>query len=107
MLRWCVTVCLGGWVDGLGLGQERKIREESFVLVGGGVQEDGWVWGSCLGCETLDMKLGGGVNETNVTHVDEEIKVAEEVSTKDGSLYISHNEDRAKGAVESMRERVP
>lgn len=87
-----------GWVR-----RGKSERRASYSLAGECRRMDG----CCLGCETLDMKLGGGVNETNMTHVDEEIKVAEEVSTKDGSLYISHNEDRAKGAVESMRERVP
>ena len=33
--------------------------------------------------------------------VNKEVKMAEEISTKDGSLHISHDEDPAKGVTES------
>ena len=35
---------------------------------------------------------GGGVDETAIGHVDEEVKVGEEVSTNDGSGDVGHDE---------------
>ena len=39
-----------------------------------------------------DGGKGGGVDETVIGHVDEEVEVGEEVSTNDGSGNVSHDE---------------
>ena len=56
--------------------------------------------------DTLYLELSEGVHEACVCHVDEEVKMAEEICTKDGLLDIREDEYPTKGAAETS-DRVP
>ena len=50
------------------------------------------------------MSVGALFKRKNVQkdiQVNKEVKMAEEISTKDGSFHIGHDENPAKGATES------
>ena len=46
----------------------------------------------------------GRINETGVIHVNKEVKIVEEIGTKDGLLNIGYDENPAKGATKSKVE---
>lgn len=48
--------------------------------------------------------LGESIHEAGVGHVNEKVKVAEEISTKDGSLNIGKDEDPPNSASKSKVE---
>ena len=57
-----------------------------------------------MGSETANMQLSRRVNETSIVHIYKDMKIPEEVGTKDGSLDICHDENPAKVATKSEVE---
>ena len=54
-----------------------------------------------MGSESANMQLSRRVNETSIVHIYKEMKITEEIGTKDGSCDICHDENPAKGVMES------
>jgi len=74
------------------LGEGRELRQQVEVGVGVVLGADGRAGGDIWGEDTLYLQVCVWVNEFTYTHVNQEVKVSEEIGTEDGLLDICNDE---------------